>query len=131
MTEPAAVAPAGEEPKKRRSPVRKPNFDAWTAGKNALVVIALLPVFAVVAFFAQFVELAYYLVMGVYYLVTSPYWICRAVYRASSSEDTPRRQEARDSIAAFFKVGGCLLLVLVVFGGGLYLLVELLSAAEE
>ncbi|MCP3798594.1 hypothetical protein NLX83_04915 [Allokutzneria sp. A3M-2-11 16] len=131
MTEPAAVAPAGDEPKKRRSPINKPDFDSWATGKKALTVLALLPVFAVVAFFAQFLELLYYLVMGVYYLVTSPYWICRAIYRASSSEDTPRRQEARASIATFFKVSGCLLAIVVVFGGGLFLLVTLINMGNE
>ncbi|WP_086826747.1 hypothetical protein [Allokutzneria sp. NRRL B-24872] len=131
MTEPTAVAPAGEEPKKRRSPVNKPNFDSWTTGKKALTVIALIPVFAVVAFFAQILEVLYYLVMGVYYLVTSPYWICRAIYRASSSEDTPRRQEARQSIRAFFKVSGCLLLFVAVFGGGVFLLVTLINMSDN
>ncbi|UNO42653.1 hypothetical protein [Streptomyces sp. MST-110588] len=112
------TSPAATRRKLPGSPVKKPSWDAWTAGKSVGVVLLLLPVLAVVGTAAQVLELLYYLVLCLFYVVGSPYWATRALWRALRPVRTPlhaeRRAEARKAIRETFRGCGCVLVGLAV-----------------
>ncbi|MFI1972198.1 hypothetical protein [Streptomyces cinnamoneus] len=86
-----------------------------------LIGILLLPLLAVVGFFAQFLELLYYAGLLVYGIVMSPYWSVRALWRAFGPATTPadlaRRAEARRTVKTTAGCLGWILgLVIVVLG---------------
>ncbi|MEU9117384.1 hypothetical protein AB0D04_38015 [Streptomyces sp. NPDC048483] len=71
------------------SPVKKPSWDAWTAGKSAGLVLLMIPVLLVAGFVAQVLEALYYAALCIYYVVTGPYWITRTIWRATRPVRTP------------------------------------------
>jgi hypothetical protein len=114
------------------SPVKKPSWDAWTAGKSIGTVLLLLPVLAVVATVAQVLEALYYAALLLFYTVTSPYWISRTVWRALRRPSTPeraaQRTEARSVIRGVLSCLGILVGVRAVLAA---LLVGVVLIAES
>ncbi|MEU5049289.1 hypothetical protein [Streptomyces sp. NPDC021096] len=127
---PPATAPPTDVPaatagrtglRRPRRRIPKPQLDRVLDDKGLLVGILLLPLLAVVAFVAQFLELLYYLCLLVYGIVMSPFWSVRALWRAFGPAATPeelgRRAEARKTVKT---TAGCLAwivgLVIVVLG---------------
>ncbi len=126
---PPAVSPSGTDPatapgttgRRPRRRIPKPRLDRVLDDKGLLIGILLLPLLAVVAFFAQFLELLYYAGLLVYWIVMSPYWSVRALWRAFGPAATPeelaRRAEARKTVKTTAGCLGWLLgLVVVVLG---------------
>ncbi|TJZ51038.1 hypothetical protein FCH28_21310 [Streptomyces piniterrae] len=114
----AATEAAARKRKLPKSPVKKPSWDAWSAGKSAGMILLMLPVLLVVGFFAQILEALYYAAVCVFYVVTSPYWITRTLWRAlrpvETAEHAARRKEAREVISGTTKGCGCVLAVLAI-----------------
>ncbi|MFF4284017.1 hypothetical protein ACFY0R_01650 [Streptomyces sp. NPDC001633] len=98
--------------------MKKPSWDAWATGKSAGMILLMLPVLAVVAFVAQILEALYYAAVCVFYVITSPYWITRTVWRAlrpvRTAEHAARRTEAREAISSTVKGCGCVLAGLAI-----------------
>lgn len=130
MTSPSSTAaPNPEQPptssrrKLPTSPVRKPNWDAWTAGKNGVLAVLLLPILFVVGTAAEVLEFLYYLGLFLGWLLASPYFMVRAVWRALRPVHTPeqqrRRAASRQTVKKVSKGFGCALICLVVLSAAL------------
>ncbi|MGW1376656.1 hypothetical protein ACWD6P_20640 [Streptomyces sp. NPDC002446] len=82
------------------------------------MILLMLPVLAVVAFVAQIIEALYYAAVCLFYVVTSPYWITRTIWRAlrpvETAEHAARRAEAREVISVTSKGCGCVVAVLAI-----------------
>ncbi|MET9297008.1 hypothetical protein [Streptomyces sp. NPDC003077] len=127
--------PQQQQPAQRKklpsSPVKKPSWDAWTAGKSVGFVLLLIPVALVVFPVLQIVEALYYAVVIIGYLFMSPFWCVRALWRAVRPVREPlhatRRAEARRTIRDTLRGLGCVLVGLVILA---VLLIGLVLAVD-
>jgi hypothetical protein len=124
-------SPAGSRRRLPSSPVRKPDWNAWTAGRNGVLAVLILPVLFVVGTAAEVLEFLYYLGLLLGRLLAGPYFTVRALWRAlrpvRTAEQQRRRAESRRTIRKVSKGFGWALICLAVLCAALVGLVSALS----